>query len=248
MEKTDLIAGFADALVSQGSTGIPNLLLRSYSRMGITDREMMLILQLLFLRNVEGDWCPSVSRLSELMHADAGAIEEDLASLMEKKAIAIEKRVNRSTLEIEQFYSLQGLFDKLAEVWALEKASEIEISKLAQRIHQEKLASDTGENIAYIHQVFEKEFGRPFSPMESELVVEWCRTYPSELILEALRIAVLHGVLRLRYVERILQDWSRRNIRTLDEVRKIEEAFIETKEKQSRRSRTSEEASRRFSG
>ena len=257
MEKTDLIASFADALVSQGSTAVPNLLLRSYAHMGITDREMMLILQLLFLRHAEGDCFPSVKRLSEIMHADTGAIEEDMASLIEKKVVTVEKRINRSTLEVEQFYSLQGLFDKLAEVWALEKAREIELNnelnkKLAQRAQQEKLVSENGEDAAYIHQVFEKEFGRLFTPMETELIVEWCRVYPAELILEALRIAVLHGVLRLRYVERILQDWNRKNIRTLDEVRRVEEAFIEMKvemkEKQLRRGQAGEETFRRFSG
>lgn len=31
----------------------------------------------------------------------------------------------------------------------------------------------------------------------------------------------------MRYIERILQDWRQKNVRTLNEVRKLEESFAE---------------------
>ena len=49
--------------------------------------------------------------------------------------------------------------------------------------------------------IFEKEFGRPLSPMELETISGWVDAdrYPDELILLALKEAVFAGKLHFRY-------------------------------------------------
>ncbi|MGI6686184.1 MAG: DnaD domain-containing protein [Bacillota bacterium] len=64
----------------------------------------------------------------------------------------------------------------------------------------------------------EKEFGRPLSPMELEQIAEWEKKYVPDLILEALKIAVLKGVFRLKYIDAILLDWEKANLRTRQDV------------------------------
>lgn len=224
MEASNLIAGFAAALAGEGFTSVPNLLMRSYASLGISDRQLVLLLHLLYLAQNEGEHCPPAARLQQLMTASAAEVESDLAQLIEKKIVKVEKRINPQTADIESFYSLEGLFDQLSEVWAIEKANEIESGK--------RLRSSSGaspDQLPRLYQTFEKEFGRPLSPIEGELISDWARCFPPDLVLEALRIAVLSGTLNLRYIERILQDWSRKNVRTLEEVRRLEEAYREQK-------------------
>lgn len=229
MEGANLIDGFAEALVSEGFTSVPNLLMRSYSSLGIKDHELVILLHLIYLRSVGGDGYPAVVRLQGLTTASDSEIEADLANLIEKKIIAVQKRINVKTGEVESFYSLEGLFYKLSEVWAIEKANEIESLKKMQGLRPNKSKTQTSDSLSHIYKSFEKEFGRPFSPIESELIGDWVRCHPADLVLEALKIAVLNGTFNLRYIERILQDWQRKNVRTLVEVKRMEEEYIEQK-------------------
>ena len=70
-------------------------------------------------------------------------------------------------------------------------------------------------------RVFEKEFGRPLSPMEYETISGWIDQdrYPEELILLALKEAVFAGKVHFRYIDRILLEWSRNRVRTPEDVK-----------------------------
>ncbi|NPV89437.1 MAG: DnaD domain protein [Firmicutes bacterium] len=229
MDGVNLIDGFAETLVLEGFTSIPNRLLRSYANLGIKDRELIILLHLIYLRGVEGDGYPSSDRLQGLTSATPAEVEADLANLIEKKIVGIKKRVNQKTGDAEPYYSLEGLFYLLSEVWAIEKINEIEALKRKPGSRPDQAPAKNPENLPRIYKAFEKEFGRPFSPIEGELIGDWARDYPAELVLEALKIAVLNGTFSLRYIERILQDWQRKNVRTLEEVRRLEEEYIERK-------------------
>lgn len=223
-----LIAGFTEALISEGSTNIPNLLLRSYTRLGLQERELVLVLVLLYLRDKKSDWYPAPEEIGRIMMQDASRIEEDLASLIERKLLAIGKRYNAASDTMTPVYSLEGLFDQLVEIWAIEKAHELESSSI-QNTGNNGSISEMPAQSGLIYQTFEREFGRPFSPMESQLIMEWTQRLPQNLILEALRVAVLNGTFNLRYIERILQDWQRKNIKTVEEVHRYEELFASQK-------------------
>ena len=49
--------------------------------------------------------------------------------------------------------------------------------------------------------------------------------YSESIILEALKRAVLRGVINLNYIDRILAQWSKKNLRTAQEVNSYEEQF-----------------------
>ncbi len=63
---------------------------------------------------------------------------------------------------------------------------------------------------------FEEEFGRLLSPLEYEQVIHWIDEdgYTEWLIVEALRESVLAGVYNFRYVDTILREWERSNVKT----------------------------------
>lgn len=63
--------------------------------------------------------------------------------------------------------------------------------------------------------MFEKEFGRPLTPIEIETIKEWkqCQ-YDDEMILKALKEATLSNVRNLRYIDKILVEWAKYGVKT----------------------------------
>lgn len=78
---------------------------------------------------------------------------------------------------------------------------------------------------------FEKEFARLFSPIEIEEIEDWENTYPSILILEALKRAVLGGKLNFKYINSILVEWKKNHIQTSQEIERYEEDFRKRRER-----------------
>lgn len=82
-----------------------------------------------------------------------------------------------------------------------------------------------------IFEVFEKEFGRTLSPMEYEIINGWLSNQLSEeLILGALKEATYNGVSSLRYIDRILLEWSKKDFKNMNDVNN----FLEKKDNQSK--------------
>lgn len=242
--KTNLIAEFGRDLLAQGYTSVPNLLLRSYRSMGITDQEMIVLLHLVYLHSEQKSLRVVTESLNALMSSPAAEIEACLEQLQDKKVLDIDELIDAESLEKIQVYDLKGLFDKLAEVWALEKNNQYEAQQKLLQAWKDKQRKITNHHFAKtaaaapaaisetagkVYKSFENEFGRPLSPIEGELIMSWCEQHPYELVAEALRLSVLNGSLNLRYIERILQDWQRKNLRSLREVRQMEEVFLEKK-------------------
>ncbi|MGK4059055.1 DnaD domain protein [Loigolactobacillus coryniformis] len=85
--------------------------------------------------------------------------------------------------------------------------------------------SDTG--VPAREEVFtsiEKEFGRPLSPIELETVSDWLGQdqYAPEIILLALREAVLNHAFSFKYIDRILLSWEKQNIQTAADVQQMQ--------------------------
>lgn len=78
-----------------------------------------------------------------------------------------------------------------------------------------------------IFEVFEKEFGRTLSPMEYEIINGWLSNQLSEeLILGALKEATYNGVSSLRYIDRILLEWSKKGFKNMNDVNNFLEKKI----------------------
>lgn len=78
-----------------------------------------------------------------------------------------------------------------------------------------------------VFAAFEQEFGRPLSPMEVDRIRQWCEESDSMLIMEALRRAVMMGKMNFRYIDAILLEWRKNNLRTLSEVAQYDQKFQE---------------------
>lgn len=94
------------------------------------------------------------------------------------------------------------------------------------------MVSDINVNIkkqivTNIYTIFEKEFGRPLSPVEYEIIKAWITSGISEeLIKGALKEAVFNNVRNLRYIDKILSEWEKKGFKSVDEV----DSYLKKKE------------------
>ena len=84
-----------------------------------------------------------------------------------------------------------------------------------------------------IFEVIQKEFGRTLSPMEYEISKAWLDNGISEeLIKEAIKEATFNGVSNLRYIDKILYEWGKNNIDSIEKVEEARKKRSKSKEKE----------------
>ena len=72
-----------------------------------------------------------------------------------------------------------------------------------------------------IFEIFEKEFSRPLSPMEYEMINAWINSgMDEEMIIGALKEATFNGVSNLRYIDKIIYEWTKKGYKTVEDVNK----------------------------
>ena len=108
-------------------------------------------------------------------------------------------------------------------LYILMETSDDEIVLAETEKVEEKDKNEEGE----IYKLFEQEFGRFLSPMESETIGMWLDDdgHSPEIIRAALKEAVLAQKLSLRYIDRILFEWKKKNVKTIKDVEKQTKKF-----------------------
>ena len=83
-----------------------------------------------------------------------------------------------------------------------------------------KLANQNKKEVSNnIDDIFQKELVRSLSPTEYEYINNWLEKGLSEnLIIGALKEAVLSGVKNFRYIDRVLFDWQKKGYRSMNDV------------------------------
>ncbi len=232
-KKGNVTAAFGSDLIMEGMTSVPNLVLKYYPKIGITDSEMMLVIQLMYLQTATNQHFPPLDLLAQFMSGDKAKIKADLASLIEKGIINIDHIYCETSDEIIPVYSYEPLFEKVSELWACEKVRLYQQMKKNLKEHDQRTRVGKNKNrqpvFAKVCQAFEKEFGRLLSPMEIEQVNLWLDDSDGrpELILEALKRAVLLGKHNFKYIDSILLEWQKNNLKTITDVLEYEANFRE---------------------
>lgn len=190
---------------------VPSMLLREYEQIGLNEQELVLLLRLLLLYHNRGSF--TVSGV-----AAEFAINED-------EAIAIitllaTKDILLPTGEGREAYTLDGLFVQLYELWVLDKRRMQKNATQRVRIGKTETQKRQMAELGQLYRVFEREMGRNLSPIENEKIGQWLEAdkQSPELIVEALRRSVLHGKVTFAYIDKILLNWRRKNLRTLADV------------------------------
>lgn len=213
--QTALLAG-----LKEGEVAIPHLLLKHYRRMKLSELEVMLLIHLIaFLENEKKEF-PTLEELQSRMTASPEAAIAALQKLLKDNFVAIDEEIDAlSGIQYER-YNLNPLYEKLAACCLEEHASE-----WTRASSQGKAGA--GAQGKDIFSIFEKEFARPLTPMELESISGWLDRdqYREELILAALKEAVFAGKVHFRYIDRILLEWSRNRVSTVEQAKEYAQRF-----------------------
>lgn len=224
----NITAAFSTDLLLQGCTSIPNILLKYYRQMDITDTQMMMLIQMFRLQTEDKNIMPSPETLAEYLSLDLDQIIVELRNMQEKDIIVATEYYSPEKDLILTGYDLEPLLEKLSDVWACSKKKEIEdIQRILQTNATSTITPGNKENLSDLYRSFEEEFARPLSPMEVEQIRHWSALLNRELILEALRRAVMMGKHNFKYIDSIILEWQKNNLRSTTEVSEYERNFQE---------------------
>ncbi|MER1999723.1 MAG: DnaD domain-containing protein [Lysinibacillus sp.] len=195
----------------QPIVNVPAYLFKYYHQLHIADDEALILLHLCsFLE--EGVEFPTPFDISTRTNFSANDISVKLQRLMQKGAIEIIQEHDASG-RITEKYSIWPLWERILHFLASENVKQQEVS---QQLSE-----------AEIYKLLEQEFGRLLSSIELETVGMWLDQdgHSPEIIKAALREAVLAGKLSLRYIDRILFEWKKKNITSMKQVEQQAEQY-----------------------
>ena len=114
-----------------------------------------------------------------------------------------------------------------------EKTEYISLNGFNKKINILLMNNENSEEITNdIYSLIEKEFGKTLSPIELQFIKAWIDQGTNiEIIKEALKEAVLNGVLSIKYMDRIIYDWNNKNITTPEELQKYKKTRQNDKDK-----------------
>lgn len=148
-----------------------------------------------------------IDKISQKLKVDQMKILEAYNNLLTSDIVKLtSEKVNGKRIEK---VSLEGFYEKMSEN--------------AQREKKKKIKDD-------IFSIFEEKFKRPLNGTEFEVIKAWVeKMYNEEVILAALDEAVYNGATNIRYIDTILYEWSKKGIKTIEDVENNKKEIYENK-------------------
>ncbi|OEF95994.1 DnaD domain protein [Desulfuribacillus alkaliarsenatis] len=216
---------------------IPGSLMKYYKKLGLNEQEAMFILQIIYYQKMENDAFPSINLLCESTTFNESQIMDLIQRLINSGYLKIDEHYDESTDMYYEAYNTQPLFDQLSDLWLKEQGWIDKLTKVYNE-RENKPAKSSLELVSELEEldifsIFEGEFGRPLSPIECEKIIKWVEDdkFNKEIITEALKQAVLNGKYSMNYIDRILLEWKKRNIRSIQEIEQANLEFQNSKKK-----------------
>ena len=95
----------------------------------------------------------------------------------------------------------------------------IDLTKFYESIAYDIGTKEKEQNDESVFSTFEREFARPLSSVEFELINNWLdKGINKELINLALKEAIFNGTFTLRYIDAILTEWIKKGFKTGKDV------------------------------
>lgn len=155
-------------------------IVKTISNLDITIKEFMLLLYFININN-----SLDLKNIKDKIGLDDEDILNTYSSLLTKKLISVSlvktNGLSSEVINLDMFYD-----------------------KLIMNAKTEEVSTD-------IYSKFESEFGRVLSPIEYETINRWLSSGVKEdLILSALKEAVVSGACNLRYIDKIIYSWTKK--------------------------------------
>lgn len=213
MSKTSLLKW-----LQQKNLSIPGVLLTQYKEMNLNENELVLILHVISFID-HGNEFPTPVELSSRMTISVSECTEMLRKLIQKGFIEIKDSYSDEGIRYER-YHVEPLWEKLIDQFLLN-------GKKEEAIRLQKDETD-------LYTCFEREFGRPLSPFECETLALWMDDdhHDPHIIKAALRESVMSGKLNFRYIDRILFEWKKNGIKTIEQAKSYGKKFRQNQAQQ----------------
>lgn len=204
----------------EANVDIPQLLLKYYRELKLSDQAAMLLIHLVCFTDKERKPFPTIDEIQQRMSCQPDVLVDLLQQLLNQDWIRIDEHIDPDTGIHDERFNLQPMMEKLA-LHAARRLSD----SLRERLREEK-GKNKGKG-SDIFSVFEQEFARPLTPMELETISSWLDRdqYPEELVRMALKEAVFSGKVSFRYIDRILLEWGRNRVQTVEQAREYSRQF-----------------------
>lgn len=191
---------------------VPLFLLKNYKKFNIEMKEFIF---LMYLYNLGDKTVFNPNQFSKELNIDLSEIMNMIGILTDKALIRVEVLKNDKGL-MEEVILLEDFFNKVTY---------ITVDEFSKR--------NDNENSS-IFSIIENEFARTLSSMEIEIIHAWLdHHFSEELIKEALKEAVFNGVSNLKYIDKILYEWEKNGVKTIQDVEERRKKFQKSKEKES---------------
>lgn len=199
-------------LLKKGNFVVPLSLFQLRDKFDLPFEEFIF---LIYLTNLGSQFTFDPNRLANDLNLTLEEVLSYIDELSEKHFISLEVIKNDKNV-MEEYIMLDLFYEKLTNM-------------LIADINQEKMFEEKNSNI---FEMIEKEFARPLTSIEYEIISAWLEDgTKEELIVEALKEAVYSGVCNLRYIDKIIYEWGKKGIKTAQDVANNRLKFKEKQEK-----------------
>ncbi len=184
-------------IFKNGNIVIPLFLYKNLDKLKLELDEFIF---LMYLYNLGDKFLFNPNKFSDEMGSNLTEIMNYISILTDKGFIKVEVLKNEKNL-MEEVIILEDFYNKIALITI------------------DEVNSQTTNVDSNIFEIIEKEFGRTLSPIEYEIIKAWLDNNMSEeLIKEAIKEATFNGVSNLRYIDKILYEWGKAGIKTVQDV------------------------------
>lgn len=96
----------------------------------------------------------------------------------------------------------------------------VNLGRIYENIEENTMKEVKEEEKENIFQIFEREFGKTISSYQVEIINGWLMAgFSEEIVIAALKEAVISGAPNIRYIDAILREWQKNNIKTEEDVK-----------------------------
>ena len=193
---------FQEHWIYSGSTSVPNALLQNYHKLQLSADECLLIAWLM-QRHPEESFVIDVRATCIQFGIDERQLFSIIQHLMDRQVLEIKQREAKDGKKVD-YYSFKPL---LRQLEVLFKQSSFSVEKMSQK--------DVN-----VLALIEQEFNRQLSGFEIEMISGWIHKdkYPQELIVAALKEAILNQAHNVKYIDRILLAWKNKGIKSAQQL------------------------------
>lgn len=191
----------------------PKQLIFNYAKIGMNETELVIVLQLIYHMQSSSEM-PSFETLSKSTTLSEQQVAQAIQGLIQKDLLTV--IVNHQAPPYGETFSLSHIEERLME-----------------EDKQESIYEETKQlNFNELFERFEVQFGRPLTPIEMQTLTQWMDTdhHSPALINAALDEAAAHNKFSFKYIDRILLNWKKRNVQTIDDSKKVSNQYKTSKQ------------------